>query len=111
MRILSFILAILFFGISALPCADSEAEVQQMSETHIHISDTESDHSHSGNENHKDGCSPFCICSCCGMAITIPPVVDSECTPFFATIDHRTIWLTDNSFAHLTAVWQPPASC
>lgn len=113
MRILSFILAILFFGISTLPCTDNENAGQEVAEVevHVHASDVSGDHSHSDHEDHTDGCSPFCTCSCCGVAITMPPVVNTEFSLLPARIEHTAIWLGDNSFAYLTSVWQPPASC
>ena len=111
MRILAFIFAILFFGISTLPCTDNEDATTEVAEGHVHTTDVAGDHDHSDHEDHSDGCSPFCICSCCGVAITMPPLSDSQYTEFSDEIEHSAVWLGDVSFAHLTSVWQPPASC
>lgn len=111
MRILSFILAVLFFGISTLPCTDNEDAGKEVAEVHVHASDVSADHDHSDHEDHSDGCSPFCICSCCGGAITMPPILDSHYSEFSAEVEHAAVWLDDDSFAHLTSVWKPPASC
>ncbi|SHN19347.1 hypothetical protein SAMN05444387_4587 [Flavobacterium pectinovorum] len=57
---MSFIILIISF----MPCADMEMnnaaqKTAQFTETHI-------DHSH---DTQNDLCSPFCVCSCCGVQV------------------------------------------
>lgn len=59
MRFLAFILGFYFLAISLVPCSD------------VHFSASEhtaqlSVHTHHDDQNHKDACSPFCHCNCCG---------------------------------------------
>ena len=41
-----------------------------------HVSETHSEdhsHNHSHDQDHEDnGCTPFCVCQCCGTSTTIP---------------------------------------
>lgn len=97
--IFSFYILIL----SALPCTDRE----ECSLTNV----AQTEHSHEGHSHEKDHCTPFCICSCCGINTTIEIVPDFDFTQLAYSLDipkqvsHYKAVYTDNYFA---PIWQPP---
>lgn len=114
MRITSFILSILFLGISVLPCTDGmeqehlEGDIAVEHVTHSHA---DAEHEHEDHGDHEDGCSPFCSCSCCGIAITMPPIGEEQRKVDHALNDHRSIWIEDISIEVHSDIWHPPARC
>lgn len=68
---------------------------------------TESTADHS---NHEDSCTPFCICSCCGMLILnfsqtitfIPNVSNTQIASAISTYESHL-----NSY-YVGTIWQPP---
>ena len=58
MKLITGILAVLFLGLSLIPCDDAGSEENE----HVTILDGDLDHDHS---QEPDLCSPFCVCHCC----------------------------------------------
>lgn len=102
MKLFAFIMSLLVFIQSALPCMD-EGSFTNVKKSQAVVSGA-SGESHSGN---TDGCSPFCTCSCCASA---------SCTNGLAAFEaiHFTFrpFTTDYLPASLREValpiWQPP---
>ena len=67
MKILSFLLAIYITSLAIVPCTDGMP--QSIADLSVEISSCHNDHDHSG---HKDDCTPFCICICCGSLAVMP---------------------------------------
>jgi len=60
-------------GLSFIPCGDGGGGIIEIANhllgiEHQHISDQDQHHKDCGN----DVCTPFCICSCCSIALDIP---------------------------------------
>ena len=88
-----------------MPCADMEMDsfahkVAQFREKHI-------GHSH---DKQNDLCSPFCVCSCCGVQVLSYAAVTHFDFAVLAAIIKRplpdyTSVLTSNFYG---SIWQPP---
>ncbi len=66
---------------------------------------------HSHTEDEKDHCSPFCVCSCCGMKMNIESI-----TRFYKLIVYLNSKCEFNYsflyyFSFNKAVWHPPTFC
>ena len=104
MRIVAFILSIFVLAMAIMPCED-EFDKTVSSEVSISQIDNHSDHHSHQNE---DGCTPFCICQCCGTPITVPML--------FRFNDRNDLVLTEFSFHYSSlyffdysnGVWHPP---
>lgn len=62
MKFFTIFMAIYISLLTGVPCSDSHNDCHSSSKTEIA-------HSHNHSQDHKDYCSPFCNCSCCGMAL------------------------------------------
>ncbi|SDK17063.1 DUF6660 family protein [Flavobacterium noncentrifugens] len=103
MKWIAILLSLYISLLACKPCADGET----ISGNSQSIALKKATHSH---ENQEDSCSPFCICSCCGVQIfhfaqpvvyhfaTVLPVIKTQ-IPFYKT-----------SFisGYFGSVWQPP---
>jgi len=101
MKYLTFILSIYTICLVSAPCVD------EVLPCNILVSE-QTDHQHSGApSDHSDACSPFCICSCCSVPVTIAQNA-YICHPFFAF--QRSIIAGSSQFISSFTVnfWQPP---
>lgn len=100
MKIFAFLLAILVLALSVIPCADVNVMGKSKFQTEIKAT-------HQDRDNHIDGCSPFCQCSCCAGfsinhsiaaigSISIAPLAQ---TGFFPPSEIIKVSLP---------IWQPP---
>lgn len=101
MRILNFILSIIFLVLSCMPCADKE---QVVSFDKVNVNNSSKHH------HDNDACSPLCICNCCGCQgfayntiyaynfFSVKTIIDKK-VPEYKSI------LTSNFFG---SIWQPP---
>lgn len=103
MKSFALIFAVYFFVLSILPCGDTK-EVQY--EQYV----TEMTQQPVEEHNHIDFCSPFCVCSCCGVNFSTQflaiqqieihvnqlkiPLVETKLIPFFSS--------------YYASIWQPP---
>ena len=75
MRFMSTLLMIYVLVLTFIPCsdhfADSHSHKQsfQTSSNHSHEHSEKQDHEHESHDCSKDTCTPFCTCSCCGIAL------------------------------------------
>ncbi len=102
MKLLSTILALIIFALSAKPCSDGQ-----------HFEDSnheESSIGHNHEEEHNDdSCSITCICNCCGMSITYEPLATFELI-FYTKISTHLISTYEPiyRFDFHSNIWQPP---
>ncbi len=105
MKIVAFILSILILVMSVKPCSDgsivTSSESIEYSGCHHDSSDRHGDD--------EDGCSPFCVCQCCGITLIMP-----EFRPSYEVLDdfhfgYSFLYSFDYSFDYTTGVWHPPA--
>ncbi|MFH6943414.1 DUF6660 family protein [Flavobacterium sp.] len=104
MKLTNTILSIILLVLSCMPCADMKAAVSRTV--------TESSFSHDDDHSHNnklDLCSPFCICSCCGLQmVNLSQVLIDFPIPFkrinIQLPTYKSIF-TSNFFG---SIWQPP---
>jgi hypothetical protein len=65
MRFFKIILAVYLLGLSLVPCSDETTDKDTI------VTIEASSDSHSDHTGHEDNCTPFCNCSCCGVAVLI----------------------------------------
>ncbi|MBN8695595.1 MAG: hypothetical protein J0L87_03605 [Bacteroidetes bacterium] len=102
-RIVSFILAMYFFGLSAKTCPDAAAI-----DTYNDCKIASCVHLESGHADHHaaDSCSPLCTCSCCGGVTLVyesSPGFKASFTPLEKPLYSENL-ISEISFS----VWQPP---
>jgi hypothetical protein len=101
MKALALIMAIYMLGLSIIPCSDANAK------TSTQQNKPAQQHEH---EDHEDGCSPFCICSCCNNIVYIST---TSLTTIIATQQYfkkpnTKIENTAIANTYLSNIWQPP---
>lgn len=100
MKILSFILAMYFLGLSAKTCGDITMEDNCQIASCVHLETGHADH-HSA-----DSCSPLCTCSCCG-GVTL--VYESSLSFKASFIPLQKLLYSENSISEISfSIWQPP---
>ncbi|MGG5903915.1 MULTISPECIES: DUF6660 family protein [Sphingobacterium] len=106
MKSLAVILVIVLTALFVLPCTDGENNCLTSSNSQT----AQMDHSH--GQDSDDACSPFCLCSCCGISMnsfqftnggfyTLIPIPIAKKTVI------RDVFFTSN---YLGSIWQPPQS-
>ena len=109
MKILIQILAFYMLVIFSLPCSDGGFGIVDIVQHLTDIGCNEDiTHQHSGDcENHE--CPPFCVCSCCSMAIDIPTKSPFLFKYFSTTPVKLPVSLCNfNPISFHHSIWQPP---
>lgn len=104
MRLFAIILSLYITILSLVPCNDSI--ILNANYSNVELSTFEHGHNDS---NCQDGCTPLCICACCGTIITIPTAEDVDLSMPIA--DHmvcRTLYTFNYSFNYYQGHWHPP---
>jgi len=104
MRIFAFILSFYIIALSIVPCTDGIPQSSNHSD--IEVSAAEHDHNHS---DHKDSCTPFCVCACCGIMITMPTLQPLVQARVVISTDYLFHYTFDYSFDYSEGVWHPPS--
>jgi hypothetical protein len=100
-KALAFILAIMVLSFSMIPCADAAGLLGQ---DHVKVEYASQDkHDDAG----IDGCTPFCICTCCaGFSVNCLSTFISK-----LNLPHRTPYssfIQENPKNIALPIWQPP---
>ena len=97
MKFVTLIFAVITLALSSVPCSDEVIETTDAVQTENH-----SDHS-------DDGCTPFCICTCCGIAIPFEVLVFDDENVNTIMVSHH--FNHENLFTqgYITSIWHPPA--
>lgn len=97
MKLVTLILAIITLASSSIPCSDGVNETANTIQTENH------------SEHSGDGCSPFCTCACCGIAIPFEVLVFEDENVNAIIVSHR--FNHENLFTqgYITSIWHPPA--
>lgn len=99
-KILSFILAMYFLGLSAKACGDISIDDNCQIASCVHL-ETGHPQNHSG-----DSCSPLCTCNCCGSVTLVYEFAHSFNASF--TPLQKPLY-SENSLSEISfSVWQPP---
>ncbi|MGB0521747.1 MAG: DUF6660 family protein [Flammeovirgaceae bacterium] len=101
MKHVTFILSLLIFVMSVLPCSDPYT----FEETSVIL---QSEHDHS--EDATDFCSPFCTCACCGVNVNINPqsYLNDNQPQHQQTDTYLFTYTFHYSFSFVEQVWHPP---
>jgi len=104
MRIFAFILSLYIAALSLVPCADGMPQSSVENDIELLLSDHEHNHS-----DHKDDCTPFCACLCCGSIVAMP----HDQTPSQSIIEISTHYqfhyTFDYALDYIEGVWHPPS--
>lgn len=99
MKVFCFIFSLYVLYMVSIPCVDKDLKCDHL--THAAQTDNHSD------EDQKDSCSPFCVCSCCNVQVVLsgfsfynqPPVL-------FQTLNVMPTSGVERLFPSI--IWQPP---
>lgn len=86
-----------------MPCADNCNDETEQPQTTI-----SANNNHAHNDNKKETCSPFCICSCCGVRVSLPIQI---LFPTAALDTKTTKQFSNYTFSFQSVqfnIWQPP---
>lgn len=97
-------------ALSLAPCSDGGGGIVEMLN---HLSGVEhqhtSDHNQHSNDCGDDTCPPFCVCSCCSMALDVPIKLRFSVKDLPPTPTESPSLYSDfipSSFIH--SIWHPP---
>ena len=96
MKLVTLIFAFLILALSSVPCSDTVNETDNTVQTENH-----SDHS-------DDGCTPFCTCACCGIAIPFEVLIFENENLNVTIISHTFKYKTEFTQGFITSIWHPP---
>jgi len=90
-----FILCMYIFCLAISPCTDGANDCKDKVEHHDH------------SEDHDDGCTPFCTCSCCGSLFAFS---DVERDFNYSTVFSERIQSYSFHYfgSYLEEIWHPP---
>jgi hypothetical protein len=102
MKLFTLIFSFYMLGLSFMPCSDVD-ECNNNIETIASIDVGYEKHSHD-----KEGCTPFCVCSCCATSVFFTPLVQFkiEKKPFHNTV--YPLYKISYSSCISFSIWQPP---
>ncbi|WNM20417.1 DUF6660 family protein [Flavobacterium capsici] len=105
MKLLTVILSIYIFTLSAVPCVDVEIGSAAHS-TVIHSSENKAN----SHDKENDLCSPFCICNCCsGITLSYVPTITYNFQNPFEVIKTPNSFYTSALHSNFFgSIWQPP---
>lgn len=84
------------------PCADDISVIDHQS---VHLSSE----SHEHPENSEDGCTPFCICQCCGTSITLESIAHLDIIDFEFNEKLVFHYCSNYYFDYTKGLWHPPS--
>lgn len=101
-KLVGYILAFMVLGFSLIPCADGSSLVNAKAKYEL-----TSPHSHEDDRDHKDECSPFCICSCCaGFSVAANLLATGAINMLFQPT--HSSYIPQGLFSIARPIWQPP---
>lgn len=105
MRTITLIFVVYILGMTVMPCGHGFDEFNSEYISETHAEDQSHDHSH---DHEEDGCTPFCICQCCGTLTTIPLLFTLNeilGQNLFSRFHYPSLY----SFEYDDGVWHPPS--
>ncbi|RKS02979.1 DUF6660 family protein [Flavobacterium sp. 102] len=105
MKLLTVILSIYIFTLSAIPCVD--VEIGSAGHSTVILSSENENRSHNKD---NDLCSPFCICNCCsGVTLSYVPTIVYDFPVQFEQIQSTDSIYTSAFHSNFYgSIWQPP---
>ncbi len=104
MKIFAFILSIYITSLSFVPCSDASSHCS----TNTNIEQVSNEQA-SNHSDHKDNCSPFCVCDCCGTLITMPDILPFFDTGIVCSTTYLSFYTCNYSFDYDQGIWHPPS--
>lgn len=109
MRFISIILMMYVMVLTLIPCSDHLFESSNTQHQHKH-SENQKDHQHENHDCGKDTCTPFCTCSCCGIALSAADFHIFKLEKPFESYTYQD--LTHKPYPLISIfqenIWQPP---
>ncbi len=108
MKKIAFILSIIIFSLSLMPCTDGytcDIDAYGMS---VH-NDGSDGHNH--NDDEGDLCSPFCYCACCSVSFTMNNLNMEIKSNIIPLQEYLFSYNSIHSNEFDDNVWQPPKNC
>ena len=110
MKLAIHIFTIYMFALSLAPCGDGGNGVVEITKHFFGVKHQHaSDHDQHSKGCGDDTCTPFCICSCCSMALDVPtqpPFLVKYLPPTPANQPSLYSDFIPSSFIH--SIWHPP---
>ncbi|HAV02598.1 MAG TPA: hypothetical protein DCW95_05295 [Chryseobacterium sp.] len=103
MKIIAFLLSLFFMALIVVPCSDAANGFGDK------VCVAEDVHLEQSQDQHADLCTPFCVCNCCGISITVLQI--TKLLPQKIVVFIKDILPEKNyNYALLASagVWQPP---
>ena len=103
MKIFAFLLSLFFMALTVVPCSDAAKGLGEK------VCLAENVHLEQGQDQHADLCTPFCVCNCCGMSMTVM-LLKKLLPEKIALLIKDTLPEKNYNYAvlHTVGIWQPP---
>jgi predicted aldo/keto reductase-like oxidoreductase len=88
-----------------MPCGDDMVVSYNNEHSISHVEDS----SHNHDSESDDGCTPFCICQCCGTSIDLPLYSLIYSKKKAKNSQHYPNYISNYSFDFKGGVWHPPS--
>lgn len=98
---MALILSFLTIYLVSLPCAD---EIVHVEKSKLEQSNPQGKPC---NHSEQDGCSPFCVCACCGVVVVMS-FVNFDCQPNAIVKTEFLSFYKDFASSFFQSFWQPP---
>lgn len=103
MKLLAFSLSLFFMVLTMVPCNDAAKGLSEK------VCQNQDLHLEQSQDQHADLCSPFCVCNCCGMTLSVSQI--NTLLP-----EHNEVVIKDvlperkyhHKILHPAGIWQPP---
>ncbi|WP_052955989.1 DUF6660 family protein [Flavihumibacter petaseus] len=102
MKSIFYLLAIWILSLSCLPCSDSR-ECSVPAELKVSSGMTHDQHNHS-----REGCTPFCTCSCCAVTTICSVVTAIQVGKPLIRAEKHILYLSAPTRDAQYTIWQPP---
>jgi hypothetical protein len=101
MKIFALLLSVYVLFLVSLPCKDGENCTYDVHTGTVHH------HDEPGSQELPDGCSPFCVCSCCSVTVILTDFHFKSLLTFIPV--EVNIPLKQDLHSHyFQHIWQPP---
>jgi hypothetical protein len=101
MKLLSLLLSAFIFSLSLIPCADGKCVDKEESIFSYKVLQQDN-----CNDDIEE-CSPLCVCSCCGIVVTMAEALRFSVLKHFS-IAHFFSFDTSKATSDIPTIWQPP---
>jgi hypothetical protein len=102
MKFLFLLLSCFMLYLTCLPCSDS-IECNAKPSAEISAADNHQQHNHS-----REGCSPFCTCSCCAVSAFYSIVTKTQISKIDLLAEKHPLYNIGVNTEVYYAIWQPP---